>query len=31
MLAVLTSLMAGSWLGRIVRSGGSLRDERTSP
>ena len=31
MLAVLTSLMAGSWLGRIVRSGGTLRDERTSP
>ena len=31
MLAVLTSLIAGSWLGRIVRSGGSLRDERTSP
>lgn len=29
MLAVLTSLLAGSWLGRIVRSGVALRDERT--
>ncbi len=26
MLAVLTSLLAGMWLGRIVRSGRSLRD-----
>jgi Kef-type K+ transport system membrane component KefB len=30
MLAILTSLMAGSWLGRIVRGGGSLRGENTS-
>jgi Kef-type K+ transport system membrane component KefB len=27
MLAVLTSLLAGSWLGRIVRSGRPLREE----
>ncbi len=27
MLAVVTSLIAGSWLGMIVRSGRSIRDE----
>jgi hypothetical protein len=26
MLAILTSLVAGTWLGRIVRAGRSLRD-----
>lgn len=30
MLAIVTSLIAGSWLGRVVRSGGTLR-EGTSP
>lgn len=28
MLAIVTSLVAGSWLGRIVRSGEPLRDEQ---
>jgi hypothetical protein len=28
MLAIVTSLLAGSWLGRVVRSRQPLRDER---
>lgn len=31
MLAIVTSLLAGSWLGRVVRSGQPLRDEPSTP
>ena len=31
MLAIVTSLLAGSWLGRVVRSRQPLRDERPVP
>ncbi len=31
LLAIATSLVTGTWLGRIVRSGRPLREERTAP
>lgn len=31
MLAIVTSMVAGSWLGRVVRSGGALREPPAEP